>query len=54
MTIFKNESEALDWALTYIEAVVNKEDLKDNEEYRSAVNIFMNGGIKNVFKQTRS
>lgn len=47
MNTFKNELEALDWALSYIEAVVNSEDLKDNEEYKSAVDIFMNGGLKN-------
>ena len=39
MNIFKNKSEALDWALCYIEAVVNKEDLNENEEFKQAIKL---------------
>jgi hypothetical protein len=34
-----NINEALDWALTYLRAVVGR-DIDDNEEYKKAVEIF--------------
>jgi hypothetical protein len=35
--VFRNDKEALDWALTYIQDVVGQNDLQENIEYLSAV-----------------
>ena len=39
----ENKEEALDWALTYLRAVVGSE-IEDNIEYKTAVNILESEG----------